>query len=123
MTSVYIVYSVDSVYSAYNADYVYSVYSVDSVYSVYNVYYTVYTMYTVYIAESYYHNIVMTWNKIQPLCTLRTPFDLVFNDIFNHGYHPIQPSHKYMFYKYAHNSGPKGSPDMILIAFHLKFRA
>ena len=27
------------------------------------------------------------------------------------------------FYKYAHNSGPKGSPEMILIAFHVKFHA
>ena len=25
------------------------------------------------------------------------------------------------FYKYAHNSGPKGSPDMILSAFDVKF--
>ena len=25
------------------------------------------------------------------------------------------------FYKYAHNSGPKGSPDMILSAYHVKF--
>ena len=25
------------------------------------------------------------------------------------------------FYKYAHNSGPRGSPDMILTAFDVKF--
>ena len=25
------------------------------------------------------------------------------------------------FYKYAHNSGPKGSPDTILAAFDVKF--
>ena len=25
------------------------------------------------------------------------------------------------FYKYAHNSGPRGSPDMILNAFYVKF--
>ena len=25
------------------------------------------------------------------------------------------------FYKYAHNSAPRGSPDMILIAFDMKF--
>ena len=28
---------------------------------------------------------------------------------------------KHMFYKYGHISGPKSSPDMILIAFHVKF--
>ena len=27
------------------------------------------------------------------------------------------------FYKYAHNSGPKGFPGMILSAFHMKFNA
>ena len=30
---------------------------------------------------------------------------------------------KIWFYKFAHNSGPKGSPDMILSAFHVKFYA
>ena len=27
------------------------------------------------------------------------------------------------FYKYAHDLGPEGSPDVILIAFHLRFHA
>ena len=31
------------------------------------------------------------------------------------------PSTNICFYKYAHNSGPKGSPDMILTAFDVKF--
>ena len=28
---------------------------------------------------------------------------------------------KHMFYKIGHNSGPRGSPDMILTAFDVKF--
>ena len=28
---------------------------------------------------------------------------------------------KHMFYKFGHNSGPRGSPDMILTAFDVKF--
>ena len=35
--------------------------------------------------------------KIHPCCTLRTPSDIVFDSLFNHGYHPIQPSHKYIY--------------------------
>ena len=31
------------------------------------------------------------------------------------------PSTNICFYKYAHNSGPRGSPDMILTAFDVKF--
>ena len=38
---------------------------------------------------SYYHNIIITWIKIQPFCTLQTPFDIMSNALFNHGYHPI----------------------------------
>ena len=46
---------------------------------------------------SYYHDIVIMWTQIQLCYTLRTPFDIVFNAFFNHGYHPNQPLRKYMF--------------------------
>ena len=57
---------------------------------------------------------------IQAFCTLRTPFDIAFNALLNHGSQPKRPWQTHMFYKYAHNSGPKGPPDMILIEFYLK---
>ena len=37
---------------------------------------------------SYYHKILITWIKSQAGCTLRTPFDIVFNALLNYGYHP-----------------------------------
>ena len=45
---------------------------------------------------SYYHNILIT-------CT------------------QIQPFQKSTFYKYAHKTGTRGSPDMLLSAFDVKF--
>ena len=36
--------------------------------------------------------------------------DVVFNALFNHGDHPIQPLPKVRFYKYCHNSGQKWIP-------------
>ena len=57
---------------------------------------------------------------IQAFCTLRTPFDIVVEAFVNHGSLPY-PSKKLCFYKSAHDSGPRGSPDMILSAFCVKF--
>ena len=72
----------------------------------------------------YYHSILITWTEIQPLCTLRTPFDIVLNALLNYDdYHPTRPCKTHMFYKYAHISGPRGSPDMNLNAFLGKFHA
>ena len=47
--------------------------------------------------EVYYHNTCIKSTKIEAFCTLRIPFDIVFNALFNRGYHPIQPLQKYMF--------------------------
>ena len=69
----------------------------------------------------YYNDILITLTKIQAFCILRTPFDIVVNALFNHGCHPIQSSPKICFYKYAHNSIPRGAPDMSLSAFDVKF--
>ena len=33
-------------------------------------------------------SILITWTEIQPCCTLRTPFDIVLNALFNFGYDP-----------------------------------
>ena len=43
--------------------------------------------------------------KIQALGSLKTPFDIVFDTLFNRGYHPIQPLQNVRFYKYGHNWG------------------
>ena len=68
-------------------------------------------MYTVY-----YHNTRIESTKIQALCTLKISFDIstvvvtqfnLYKDICS--------------YKYSHTSGPKGSPDMIMSAFGVKF--
>ena len=45
----------------------------------------------------YYYAILITWTNIEAFCTLRAPFDIVFNALFNHEYRPIQPLHKSMF--------------------------
>jgi hypothetical protein len=47
--------------------------------------------------EVYYHNTLIKSTKIEACCTLRIPFDIVFNALFNRGYHPIQPLQKCMF--------------------------
>lgn len=73
------------------------VYSVYGVYRVYKQmgYLNTYTLYTLYIM--YYHNTRRISIKVQPLCTLETSSDLVFNALFNHGYHSIRPLNKYVF--------------------------
>ena len=56
--------------------------------------------------------------EMHPLGILRTPFDIVFNAISDYGYNPEASLPKYMFYyKGAHISGPKGSPDMMFNHF------
>ena len=50
---------------------------------------------------SYYHNILIRCTTIQPSCSLRTPFDMVFNTRFDYGYSPERSLQKYMVCKYA----------------------
>ena len=69
----------------------------------------------------HYNNIVITLTHIQAFCTLRTPFDIVFNALFNHGSHPKRPFQTYMFLQICSYLGSKVSPDMILSAFDIKF--
>ena len=64
---------------------------------------------------------LLTRTEPQPFCILRAPSDIVFIALFNCGYHPNDLRKKPTFYKWGHISGPKGSPDMILNAFHVKF--
>ena len=71
-------------------------------------FYTLDTLYTVY--TMFYHNTCIKSTKIQAFCTLRTPFDIVFNALFNRGSHPIQPLQNVRFYKYGHNSEHKWVP-------------
>ena len=64
----------------------------------------------------------MILTTIQAFCTLRTPFDIVFNALFNHGSNPIQPFQKYIFLQICSYLRPQGGgPDMILTAFDVKF--
>ena len=81
--------------------------------------YTVYTVYTVY--TMYYRNTCIMSTKIEACCTLRRPFDIVVDTLFNRGCHPIQPLQNVRFYKYGHNSGPRGAPDTFLSAFDVNF--
>ena len=79
----------------------------------------VYTVYTVY--TKYYHNARIKSTKIQALCTLKTPFNIVFDA---HSTAVVTQFNLYKnvcFYKYGHDSGPRGSPDMILTVFDVKF--
>ena len=69
---------------------------------------------------SYYHNILITCTNLESFCTLGTPFDIVFNALFAYGCNLERSLEKYMFYKYAHISAPKGSPDTTLNAFDFK---
>ena len=41
--------------------------------------------------------------KIQALGSLKIPFDIVFDALFNRGYDPIQPLQNVRIYKYGHN--------------------
>ena len=58
----------------------------------------------------YYHNTRIMSTKSQPLCMLRRPFDIVFNALFNCGYHLIQPLRKYMILQTCSQLGPQGVP-------------
>ena len=70
----------------------------DIVHIVYNVYnaYNVYNVYNVHNVNNV-HSIIITLTKIQPFCTLRTPSDIMFDALFNYGYHPKRSLLKYMF--------------------------
>ena len=57
--------------------------------------YTVYTVNTVY--TMYHHNTRIKSTKIQALGTLKIPFDIVVDALFNRGYHPIQLLQKCRF--------------------------
>ena len=60
--------------------------------------------------------------KNQALCTLRIPFDIIVNTFFlTMGLTQSVLGKNTVFFKYAHNSSPRGSPDMILTAFDVKF--
>ena len=53
---------------------------------------------------------------------MRTPFDIVSNALFlTMGLTQSVLPKNICLYKYAHNLGPKGSPDMIPTAFDVKF--
>ena len=60
--------------------------------------------------------------KMQAFCTLRTPFDISSNALFNHGYHPIQPLQNVRFINMVITRATNGSPDMICMAFDGKFK-
>ena len=105
---VYIVFIVNIVYIVYTVYIVYNVYVIHHVYNVYNVY-SVHYVYNVYNIHNVY-NIIITLTKIKAFCTVRTPFGIVFDALFNRGYHQIQPLQNICFYKYGHNSGQKCIP-------------
>ena len=52
----------------------------------------------------------MMLTKLQPFCTWRTPSDIVFDALFNHGYHPIQPLNKYVFLQTSSQLRLQGVP-------------
>ena len=59
----------------------------------------------------YHTNMLITLTKNQACCTLRIPFDIVVDALFNRGCHPIQPLQKNIcFYKSGRNSGHKWVP-------------
>ena len=64
---------------------------------------------------SYYHNIQITWIKLRPFCTLRTPFDIVFNAHFNYGYHPKPPPQKTRFANVVISPAPGGPQILFLV--------
>ena len=65
----------------------------------------------------------MTNTAIHPLCSLSTPFGIVFNAVADYGYNHEPSLQKYMFHKCVHISGPKVSLDVICNAFDVKFHA
>ena len=60
-------------------------------------------------------------SKNQAFWTLRIRFDIVFNALLTMGLTQRVLGTNICFYKYAHNSVPRGSPDMILTAFDVEF--
>ena len=69
----------------------------------------------------YYHNTRIESTKIQTLCTLKISFDIVFDDLFNRGYHPIQPLQNVRIHNIVITKVKNRSPDMILMGFDRKF--
>ena len=59
--------------------------------------------------------------KIQAFCTLRRPFDIVFNALLIHAYDPIQPLQNVRIMNMVITRVKKRSPDMILTAFDKTF--
>ena len=45
----------------------------------------------------YYNDILITLTTNQAFCILRTPFDIVFYALFNHGANAVQPFQKCRF--------------------------
>ena len=71
---------------------------------------------------SYYHNIINTWtNKVQPYCTLRTPFDIAFDDLFDYGYNPKRSLQTYMFLQIYLYLSPQGVSRHDVCAFDVNF--
>ena len=58
----------------------------------------------------YYRNVLITCIKIQPFCTLRTPFDIVCNLLFSYGSHPKRPLQKSMVLQICLYLEPQGVP-------------
>ena len=58
----------------------------------------------------YHTNMLIMLTKLQAFCVLRTPFDLVFNALFNHGSHPKRSWQKYMFLQICSWLRPQGVP-------------
>ena len=56
----------------------------------------------------YYNNILISLTTIQTFCTLRTTFDIVCNALLTMGLTQHVLSKNICFYKYAHNSCPRG---------------
>ncbi len=59
--------------------------------------------------------------EMRAFCILKTPYDIVFNTVSDYGYNLGRSLLKYRFCKCGRISGPKRSPDMICIAFRVKF--
>ena len=92
-TRTHCIHCIHRIHCMQNRQCIYNVYNVHNVYNAYNVY-NVYNVHNVY-------NIVITLTSIQPFCTLRTPSDIVFNALFNYGYHPKHCLLNNCFFKYA----------------------
>ena len=58
---------------------------------------------------------IITRTENHPFCNLRKPSDTVAMVLTQ-----SDPRKKHTFYKYGHISGSRRSPDIILIALHMK---